>query len=299
MAELAAANVARRAARRRAADAVAYVYIFRLHIEPGGHEMTQDSIEREVTIEAPVERVWSVITEAEHVGRWFGDAGAEVDLRPGGRDDGALGERRHRACARRGRRAAAALRLPLVPLQPHRRRRASTRRRTPPSSSSRSRPRATARGCASSSRGFAGLARRRARSAPRTTRATCAAGRRSSASSSRTRRRWPPDRTARTGGPRRARRPDALAGPLPPRRARRGDGDDAGRRAAGQPRRRDQAPGGARPRGPGHLPPRRPRGPATRSARSASARRPPTWRRSRAAGTGASRRSRRWRKPAG
>ena len=44
----------------------------------------QDSIEREVRIEAPVERVWAVITEPEHVGRWFGDAGAEVDLRPGG-----------------------------------------------------------------------------------------------------------------------------------------------------------------------------------------------------------------------
>ena len=46
--------------------------------------MTQDSIERETTIDAPVERVWAVITEAEHVGRWFGDAGAEIDLRPGG-----------------------------------------------------------------------------------------------------------------------------------------------------------------------------------------------------------------------
>jgi len=46
--------------------------------------MPQDSIEREVTIQAPVERVWSVITEAEHLGRWFGDAGAEIDLRPGG-----------------------------------------------------------------------------------------------------------------------------------------------------------------------------------------------------------------------
>ena len=46
--------------------------------------MPQDSIEREVTIEAPVERVWSVITEAEHLGRWFGDAGAEIELRPGG-----------------------------------------------------------------------------------------------------------------------------------------------------------------------------------------------------------------------
>jgi uncharacterized protein YndB with AHSA1/START domain len=41
-------------------------------------------IERETTIQAPVERVWALITEAEHVGRWFGDAGAEIDLRPGG-----------------------------------------------------------------------------------------------------------------------------------------------------------------------------------------------------------------------
>lgn len=44
-----------------------------------------DRIEREVVIDATVERVWSVVTEAEHVGRWFGDAGAEIDLRPGGR----------------------------------------------------------------------------------------------------------------------------------------------------------------------------------------------------------------------
>jgi uncharacterized protein YndB with AHSA1/START domain len=46
--------------------------------------MTPDLIERETTIAAPVERVWSLITESEHVGRWFGDAGAEIDLRPGG-----------------------------------------------------------------------------------------------------------------------------------------------------------------------------------------------------------------------
>jgi len=45
--------------------------------------MTPDSIERETTIEAPVERVWELLTQAEHVGRWFGDAGAEVD-REGG-----------------------------------------------------------------------------------------------------------------------------------------------------------------------------------------------------------------------
>lgn len=43
-----------------------------------------DSIEREVLIAAPIERVWATITQAEHVGAWFGDAGAEIDLRPGG-----------------------------------------------------------------------------------------------------------------------------------------------------------------------------------------------------------------------
>jgi uncharacterized protein YndB with AHSA1/START domain len=46
--------------------------------------MPADVIERETFIEAPVERVWALITEAEHVGTWFGDAGAEVDLQPGG-----------------------------------------------------------------------------------------------------------------------------------------------------------------------------------------------------------------------
>ena len=46
--------------------------------------MIPDQIERETVIDAPVERVWQLITEAEHVGRWFGDAGATIDLRPGG-----------------------------------------------------------------------------------------------------------------------------------------------------------------------------------------------------------------------
>ena len=41
-------------------------------------------IERETVIAAPVERVWAVLTEAEHVGRWFSDAGADIELRPGG-----------------------------------------------------------------------------------------------------------------------------------------------------------------------------------------------------------------------
>ena len=46
--------------------------------------MVPDQIERDIVIAAPVDRVWSLITEPEHVGRWFGDAGAEIDLRPGG-----------------------------------------------------------------------------------------------------------------------------------------------------------------------------------------------------------------------
>jgi uncharacterized protein YndB with AHSA1/START domain len=46
--------------------------------------MVHDQIERETFIAAPVERVWALITKAEHLGRWFGDAGAEIDLRPGG-----------------------------------------------------------------------------------------------------------------------------------------------------------------------------------------------------------------------
>jgi uncharacterized protein YndB with AHSA1/START domain len=44
-----------------------------------------DRIERDVLIAAPVERVWELITSAEHMGRWLGDAGAEIDLRPGGK----------------------------------------------------------------------------------------------------------------------------------------------------------------------------------------------------------------------
>lgn len=43
-----------------------------------------DRIETDVLIAAPVERVWELVTRGEHVGRWFGDASAEIDLRPGG-----------------------------------------------------------------------------------------------------------------------------------------------------------------------------------------------------------------------
>jgi uncharacterized protein YndB with AHSA1/START domain len=46
--------------------------------------MVPDVIERDTVINASVERVWELITRPEHVGSWFGDAGAEIDLRPGG-----------------------------------------------------------------------------------------------------------------------------------------------------------------------------------------------------------------------
>jgi uncharacterized protein YndB with AHSA1/START domain len=46
--------------------------------------MSTDDITRETRIAAPPQRVWDVITRPEHVGRWFGDAGADIDLRPGG-----------------------------------------------------------------------------------------------------------------------------------------------------------------------------------------------------------------------
>src|SRR3954464_1122975 len=36
-----------------------------------------DFIERSILIAAPIERVWEIVTEPEHMGRWFGDAGAE------------------------------------------------------------------------------------------------------------------------------------------------------------------------------------------------------------------------------
>ena len=45
--------------------------------------MVPERIEREVLIEAPLEVVWAVVTDPEHVGGWFGDS-AEIDLRPGG-----------------------------------------------------------------------------------------------------------------------------------------------------------------------------------------------------------------------
>jgi uncharacterized protein YndB with AHSA1/START domain len=44
-----------------------------------------DRITRAILIDASPDRVWAALTEGRHLGRWFGDAGAEVELRPGGR----------------------------------------------------------------------------------------------------------------------------------------------------------------------------------------------------------------------
>jgi uncharacterized protein YndB with AHSA1/START domain len=57
---------------------------------------TPDQITRDIVIEAPVEVVWRVVTEPEHIVRWFSDA-AEIDLRPGG--DGVLTFESHRHVA--------------------------------------------------------------------------------------------------------------------------------------------------------------------------------------------------------
>lgn len=46
--------------------------------------MVPEQIEHEIVIDAPPERVWAVLTEAEHIRNWFAFDGATVDLRPGG-----------------------------------------------------------------------------------------------------------------------------------------------------------------------------------------------------------------------
>jgi len=47
--------------------------------------MNNDSIEREITIAAPIDKVWSVLTEPDHIGTWFGTGTpVHIDLRPGG-----------------------------------------------------------------------------------------------------------------------------------------------------------------------------------------------------------------------
>jgi uncharacterized protein YndB with AHSA1/START domain len=43
-----------------------------------------DRISHEIVIDAPPERVWQLITEADHIREWFAFDGATIDLRPGG-----------------------------------------------------------------------------------------------------------------------------------------------------------------------------------------------------------------------
>lgn len=45
--------------------------------------MVPSEIEKEILIEAPVDVVWHVVTEPEHIRQWFADQ-AEIDLRVGG-----------------------------------------------------------------------------------------------------------------------------------------------------------------------------------------------------------------------
>lgn len=46
--------------------------------------MVPEQIEREIVIDAPVERIWAMLTGAEHIRQWFAFDGATIDLRPGG-----------------------------------------------------------------------------------------------------------------------------------------------------------------------------------------------------------------------
>jgi uncharacterized protein YndB with AHSA1/START domain len=51
----------------------------------GAADMERDRIEKEIVIAAPIERVWTVLTDPVHVGNWFGTGKpVGIDLRPGG-----------------------------------------------------------------------------------------------------------------------------------------------------------------------------------------------------------------------
>ena len=46
--------------------------------------MVPNEITHEIVVDAPVDRVWAIITEPEHIQAWFAFDGATIDLRPGG-----------------------------------------------------------------------------------------------------------------------------------------------------------------------------------------------------------------------
>jgi uncharacterized protein YndB with AHSA1/START domain len=54
-----------------------------LRITEKAARMIPDAIERDILIEAPVQTVWSVVTEPGQISKWFSDT-AELDARPGG-----------------------------------------------------------------------------------------------------------------------------------------------------------------------------------------------------------------------
>jgi uncharacterized protein YndB with AHSA1/START domain len=61
--------------------------------------MTNDRIEREIDIDAPIDVVWAVITEPKHIADWFTDS-AELDVRVGGEGTFTWDEKaRHRPTA--------------------------------------------------------------------------------------------------------------------------------------------------------------------------------------------------------
>src|SRR5260370_25091605 len=54
----------------------------RLRINEEAGRMIPDMVEREILIEAPMQTVWSVVTEPDQISNWFSDT-AEIDVRPG------------------------------------------------------------------------------------------------------------------------------------------------------------------------------------------------------------------------
>jgi uncharacterized protein YndB with AHSA1/START domain len=46
--------------------------------------MVPERIEREILVDAPLEVVWAVITEPDHISGWFSDS-VQIELRPGGK----------------------------------------------------------------------------------------------------------------------------------------------------------------------------------------------------------------------
>jgi uncharacterized protein YndB with AHSA1/START domain len=53
------------------------------YVFPKEETVVPERIERETLIKAPIDVVWAVLTEPEHVAGWFSDS-AEIDLHPGG-----------------------------------------------------------------------------------------------------------------------------------------------------------------------------------------------------------------------